>query len=178
MVNNEILGAGIESESTENEQFDKAAEILDLCGMQLGAIINDINGTTTDLVDTFFALSASADAMKQELNNIESGEQRGVSEKHYDSIKNNMQKLTVSYQANDEFCQRISHLQNTISMASILIRSELLRGLESEWEELYNMTVNSRSVQRQHEVFQAATAGASLNKVDSDSKIEDDYELF
>lgn len=146
-------------------QFEKAAEILDLCCMQLTSVSQDIEESTGDLTEVFFSISASVKAIQDGNDSREA----------CDEIMQNMRKLTISYQANDEYCQRLSHLQNTLAMLAILIRSKLLRELSTEWEELYNSILSNKSIRKQHHVFQAAAKGEELSTNAAD---EEDYELF
>lgn len=147
-------------------QFEKASEILDLCCMQLNSVAKDIEGSSGDLTDIFFAISSSVKTIR--------------TDDHADTacadIMDNMRQLTMTFQANDEYCQRLSHLQNTLAMLAILIRSRLLRELSSEWEELYHSILTNRSIKRQHEVFQAAAHNVAFTEKPVDE--EDDYELF
>lgn len=158
-------GTNIENEHYKI-QFEVAAEILDLCCMQLTSISSDLEESTGDLTEVFFSITDSVKSIQANKDNTEAT----------DAIMQSMRSLTIAYQSNDEYCQRIAQLQTTFSLLSLLIRSSLLRELPSEWQELYNSILNNRSIRRQHHVFQAA-AGAEEAEQDNASE-EDDYELF
>lgn len=171
VANNDVVNTSIiESDNEKNGQyaiqFEKASEILDLCCMQLNSVAKDIEGSSGDLTDIFFAITSSVKTIQLDDH----------AEMACADIMDNMRQLTIAFQANDEYCQRLSHLQNTLAMLAILIRSTLLRELSSEWEELYNSILANRSIKRQHEVFQAAVQKEVANE--TSTALEDDYELF